>query len=48
MSFGQKCLWVVGCILYVICPLDFDFIPIVGWIDDVVVIGLTVEQVFSG
>ncbi len=48
MSFGEKCLLVIGCILYVICPLDFDFIPIVGWVDDVAVIGYTAVRVVSG
>lgn len=22
-------------IAYCVCPLDFDFIPVVGWLDDV-------------
>ncbi len=30
-------MWLIGAAAYVICPLDFDFVPVVGWIDDIVV-----------
>jgi uncharacterized membrane protein YkvA (DUF1232 family) len=30
-------LWLVAAVIYVICPLDFDFVPIAGWVDDVFV-----------
>ena len=29
----------VMAIAYCICPLDFDFIPVVGWLDDVGFLG---------
>jgi uncharacterized membrane protein YkvA (DUF1232 family) len=39
-----KSLMVVGAALYVICPLDFDFIPVFGWIDDAIVIWMTYRK----
>lgn len=40
----KKFFIVLGCIIYVIVPIDIlpDLIPILGWIDDLVVIGATV------
>ena len=35
----------LGCALYVICPLDFDFVPLLGWIDDVALIVYTAYQI---
>lgn len=32
-------LVVIGAFAYVVCPLDFDFIPGLGWIDDAAVVG---------
>lgn len=33
-TLGEK-LMVLGCgAAYVLFPLDFDFIPVIGWIDD--------------
>jgi uncharacterized membrane protein YkvA (DUF1232 family) len=29
--------WIIAAAVYVICPLDFDFIPIAGWVDDWIV-----------
>lgn len=29
----------VFAILYAVCPLDFDFIPVLGWLDDVGFLG---------
>ncbi|MBU6228844.1 MAG: DUF1232 domain-containing protein [Cyanobacteria bacterium REEB459] len=41
--------WVVllGTLLYMICPLDLapDWIPILGWIDDSVLVTLAVTEV---
>jgi len=37
--------WVAGALLYVICPFDFDFIPVVGWIDDAFVVWLAAKKV---
>src|SRR4051812_3882037 len=37
MSPGMKCLIVLAAAIYIICPLDFDFVPILGWVDDVAV-----------
>lgn len=37
-------IWLVAGTLYVICPLDGDFIPVVGWIDDVVVAYLAYKK----
>jgi uncharacterized membrane protein YkvA (DUF1232 family) len=39
--------WVVGAsILYLVSPIDFlpDVFPVVGWIDDTIVIGLLVAE----
>ncbi len=30
-------IWFIAAMVYVVCPLDMDFIPVIGWIDDVVV-----------
>jgi len=35
-GFAAAC-WLIAGALYVICPFDFDFIPLVGWVDDVFV-----------
>lgn len=37
---SQKCLLLVIGFLYVVCPLDFDFIPLLGWLDDAYVLHL--------
>jgi uncharacterized membrane protein YkvA (DUF1232 family) len=41
----KKWLLIAACIAYVICPLDFDFIPFLGWLDDLAVVLLTRRQV---
>ena len=40
---------IIAALIYLICPIDFipDFIPGVGYIDDVFVIGLVVAQVIT-
>ena len=40
---------IIASLLYLICPIDIipDFIPVVGYIDDVFVIGLVFAQVYS-
>ena len=37
-------------LLYVISPIDFipDFIPIIGWVDDLVVLGIAGLTLFQG
>jgi len=40
----KKRLLVLACVAYVVCPLDFDFIPIIGWIDDAAVIVMTYQE----
>jgi uncharacterized membrane protein YkvA (DUF1232 family) len=37
LSTGMKCLIAIGAIIYIVCPLDFDFIPVLGWVDDAAV-----------
>lgn len=29
--------WLIAAGIYVVCPLDLDFIPFVGWLDDILV-----------
>lgn len=43
MSFLTTAAIVVG-VLYVFIPLDFDWIPFIGWIDDGVVIFLVIKR----
>jgi uncharacterized membrane protein YkvA (DUF1232 family) len=44
MSFIEKVFWTTLCALYVLNPLDLDFIPFFGWIDDAFVIWLTYRK----
>jgi uncharacterized membrane protein YkvA (DUF1232 family) len=37
--------WIIGAALYCVCPLDGDFVPVVGWIDDAVVCWIAYRQV---
>ncbi len=37
-------LFIVFGILYVIIPLDFDWVPIAGWIDDGLVIFFVIKR----
>jgi uncharacterized membrane protein YkvA (DUF1232 family) len=39
----KSVLIVIATVLYVICPLDGDFIPVLGWLDDIVVIWLCID-----
>jgi Protein of unknown function (DUF1232) len=34
-------------ILYVVCPLDFDFIPIGGWVDDAIVMFMSIKALLD-
>lgn len=43
MSLLTNLIIVLG-ILYVIIPLDFDWVPIVGWIDDGLVIFFVIKR----
>lgn len=43
MSFLTSLVLVLG-IAYVFIPLDFDWIPVVGWIDDFAVIILIIKR----
>jgi len=38
----KSVLIVIGTVAYVICPLDGDFILVLGWLDDLVIIGLCI------
>lgn len=46
---NSKYRWLIigGTLLYLFSPLDIspDFIPVVGWIDDGIVVGLLVAEV---
>jgi uncharacterized membrane protein YkvA (DUF1232 family) len=37
---------IVGAILYVVSPIDAipDFLPIIGWIDDIAIVGLAMNK----
>jgi uncharacterized membrane protein YkvA (DUF1232 family) len=39
--------WLVAGAIYVVCPLDFDFIPVIGWFDDAFVAYWCVKQYFA-
>ncbi len=45
----RKLAIIVGCVLYVICPIDLvpDFLPIAGQLDDLLVIVNTVRSVLK-
>lgn len=43
MSFMTMVLLVLG-LLYVVIPLDFDWIPFIGWIDDGIVIFMLIKR----
>ncbi len=34
----------IGAIIYTIIPLDFDFIPVIGWLDDITILGYALSQ----
>lgn len=37
-------IWLLGGAVYVICPLDFDFVPVLGWLDDIFVACMCIKQ----
>ena len=37
----------VSALLYVACPLDGDWIPVVGWADDAVVVWFAARKVWQ-
>lgn len=41
-------VWLIAAIIYVICPFDFDFIPLVGWADDVFVAVMGIRKFTHG
>lgn len=45
-----KLIVVIGCIVYVLSPIDLlpDFIPVLGWIDDVVAGAIGLMTALSG
>lgn len=46
----KNVLLLVGCILYLLSPIDLvpDVIPVLGWLDDIVVLAGTVKAISSG
>jgi uncharacterized membrane protein YkvA (DUF1232 family) len=41
-------VWLAAAFLYVICPLDFDFVPAIGWVDDVFVAMTSIRKFSAG
>jgi len=41
-------VWLAAAFLYVICPLDFDFVPAIGWVDDVFVAMMGIRKFSAG
>lgn len=39
-TLSQKLGITVLCLLWVVSPLDLDFLPLIGWIDDVMVLDM--------
>ncbi|MFV0530454.1 MAG: YkvA family protein [Flavobacteriales bacterium] len=37
-------LIIIGAVIYTIVPIDFDFIPVLGWLDDITIIGYALTQ----
>ena len=46
---GMQKILVTGALAYIVSPLDFipDFIPVVGWLDDIGVAGFALNYIFS-
>ncbi len=34
----------LGAIAYAIMPFDFDFVPVLGWLDDITILGYALTQ----
>ncbi len=34
----------IGAIVYTVMPFDFDFIPVIGWLDDITILGYALSQ----
>lgn len=35
----------IGAIVYTVMPFDFDFIPVIGWVDDVTILMYALKQI---
>jgi uncharacterized membrane protein YkvA (DUF1232 family) len=46
----KRILIAIACFLYVVSPLDLlpEFLPIIGWLDDVAAIVLTIRHLSEG
>ncbi|MFV0237414.1 MAG: DUF1232 domain-containing protein [Flavobacteriales bacterium] len=34
----------LGALIYAIVPIDFDFIPVIGWLDDITILAYALSQ----
>jgi len=41
-------VWLAAACLYVLCPLDFDFMPMIGWFDDLFVAVMGIRKFRQG
>ncbi len=48
MNQVHPAVWLIAASIYVLCPLDMDFIPIVGWVDDIVVACMGISKYRKG
>jgi uncharacterized membrane protein YkvA (DUF1232 family) len=48
MKSIHPAIWLVAAFVYVVCPLDFDFVPVVGWCDDLVVAYAGIQKFRTG
>ncbi|MBP5435929.1 DUF1232 domain-containing protein [bacterium] len=48
ISVAQKAI-IAGALLYIISPIDLipDFIPVIGWLDDLSIAGIVLNYIFS-
>ena len=35
----------IGAIVYTVMPFDFDFIPVIGWVDDMAILMYALKQI---